>query len=189
MAQVLLFHHALGLTPGVHAFADELRAAGHIVHTPDLFDGETFGTVEAGVAFAGSIGFATLIERAKAAAEDLTNELVYAGFSLGVMPAQMLAQTRPGARAAVLMHAAVPLDEFGGSWPDGVALQIHTMEDDDGGDVEVAQEIAQTVDGAEVFLYPGDRHLFTDRGSPDHDEEAASRVTERVLGLLQRLDV
>jgi dienelactone hydrolase len=187
MSEVLLFHHALGLTEGCLAFADDLRAAGHTVHTPDLFKGELFSSVDHGVAHAEEIGFGTILERGRLAAEALPAELVYAGFSLGVMPAQMLAMTRSGAVGAVLMHAAVPLDEFGGEWPDGLALQIHTMEDDDWGDAAVARDLADTVSGAEVFIYPGDRHLFTDRGTPDHDEPAASLVLSRVLDLLERV--
>jgi dienelactone hydrolase len=182
MAEVLLFHHALGLTPGVTAFADDLRARGHVVHTPDLYDGRTFATVDEGVAHARELGD-TLDERARELAETLPAEIVYAGFSLGVMPAQQLAQKRPGARGAVLMHAAVPL-EYLGPWPDGLALQIHTMEDDELGDVAEARELAQAVTGAELFLYPGDTHLFTDRSTADYDEAAATLVKERVLRFL-----
>jgi esterase/lipase len=39
MAEVMLFHHAMGQTEGFTALADELRQAGHTVHTPDLFGG------------------------------------------------------------------------------------------------------------------------------------------------------
>ena len=46
MTEILLFHHALGLTPGITEFAGHLRGAGHTVHTPDLYDGHTFRTVE-----------------------------------------------------------------------------------------------------------------------------------------------
>src|SRR5664280_410012 len=102
MAEVLLFHHALGRTPGVVAFADELRLAGHTVHAPDLFDGRTFDTIDAGMAHVGEIGFREVIARGERAAEGLPSALVYAGFSLGVLPAQKLAQTRPGARGARL---------------------------------------------------------------------------------------
>src|ERR1700747_3673652 len=105
MAEVVLFHHAQGLTPGVVAFADELRQAGHSVHTPDLFDGRTFATIEEGMAFAREAGFGALAERGLAAAEKVGPEAVYAGFSMGVMVAQQLAQTRPGARGAVLMYS------------------------------------------------------------------------------------
>jgi dienelactone hydrolase len=189
MAGVLLFHHAQGLTDGCLAFAGELRAAGHVVHAPDLFEGRTFGSIAEGVAHAGEIGFGAIIERGAAVAERLPEALVYAGLSLGVLPAQYLAQTRPGARGAVLMHSCVPPSEFGGPWPEGLPLQIHLMEDDPfvlppEGDLEAARELAATVASAELFLYPGDRHLFTDSGLPDHDAEAAASLRSQVLAFL-----
>jgi dienelactone hydrolase len=188
VAEVLLFHHAQGLTPGVVAFADELRAAGHVVHTPDLYDGKTFGTVDEGVEHARQIGFGTLLDNGVAAADDLPAELVYAGFSLGGMPAQKLAQSRPGARGALLFHAALPLAEFGGSWPQGAPLQIHFMEDDPWAeeDLPAAREIVDTVEGAELFLYPGDRHLFADSSVADYDADSAALLKERALDLLAR---
>ena len=185
MAEVLLFHHAQGLTPGCAAFADDLRAAGHVVHTPDLYDGKTFAELDDGIAYAKQVGFETIAERGRAAAESLPGELVYAGFSLGAMSAQELAQTRPGARGALLLHAAIPLSEFGGAWPQGIPLQIHTMADDELGDVDVARELAATVEGAELFLYPGDGHLFTDRSVAEYDESAARLVMQRVLSFLE----
>src|ERR671939_6509 len=130
MADVLLFHHAHGLTDGCISFADELRAAGHVVHTPDLYDGKTFGELGEGIAYAEQVGFDTILERGRLAALALPEGIVYGGFSLGVLPAQMLAQTRPGAKGALLFHAAIPLSEFGGSWPEGAPLQIHFMEND-----------------------------------------------------------
>ena len=184
MTELVLFHHAQGLTPGCVSFADALRAAGHVVHTPDLYEGRTFAELTDGMAYAREAGFGTIMERGRLAAESLPAEIVYAGMSLGAMPAQMLTQTRPGARGALLLHAAVPLSEFGGAWPEGVPLQIHTMEDDELGDADVARELAQTVEGAEVFLYPGDRHLFTDDSLPDYDEAAAALVRQRALGFL-----
>src|SRR5256885_6654682 len=125
MAEVVLFHHVHGLTPGIVAFADELRAAGHTVHTPDLYEGRTFDTLEEGVAHAGEIGFGEVLERGVRAVEGLPAELVYGGFSLGVMPAQELAQTRPGARGALLFHSCLPVSEVGTAWPDGGPGQIH----------------------------------------------------------------
>jgi dienelactone hydrolase len=102
MTEVVLFHHAQGLTPGVIAFADELRRAGHTVHTPDLFDGATFASIGEGMAYAERIGFpGEVLRRGARAAEGLAAGLVYAGFSLGVLPAQYLAQTRPGAPGAL----------------------------------------------------------------------------------------
>ena len=186
MAEVVLFHHAQGLTQGVLAFADELRAAGHVVHAPDVYEGRTFDDLDSGIAHAREVGFDTVFERGRAAAEALPAEVVYAGFSLGVMPAQMLAQTRPGANGALLFNGAAPLDEFGGSWPEGVPLQLHTMEDDELGDADVARELARTVEGAELYLYPGDRHLFVDSSLPDYDADAAALVMERTLRFLER---
>jgi dienelactone hydrolase len=190
MAEVLLFHHAQGLTTGCVAFADRLRAAGHLVHTPDLYDGSTFTELTDGVAYAERVGFGTIIERGRLAAESLPSEVVYAGFSLGVLPAQMLAQTRTGAKGALLFHAAIPPSEFGSAWPEGVPLQIHMMEGDEfvqEGDLDAARDLVETVKGAELFLYPGERHLFADASLPDYDEEAAALLTQRALDFLERI--
>ena len=191
MANVLLFHHAQGLTQGLRSFADAMRAAGHHVHTPDLYDGKTFPTVTEGVRHAKELGFANLLERGMAAAEGLPVDFVYAGISLGVMSAQKLAQTRPGAKGALLFSAALPLSEFGGKWPEGVPLQIHMMEKDEWvleGDLDAAREMAQTVQGAELFLYPGDRHLFLDKSLPDYEGAAAALLEQRVLAFLADID-
>ena len=188
MAEVVLYHHVHGLTPGILAFADRLRAAEHVVHTPDVYDGRTFADFDEAMAHAREIGFGELLERGLRAAESLPAEVVYGGFSLGGMAAQMLTQSKPGARGLLLLHTAIPLSEFGGSWPEGVPLQIHTMEDDDWGDVDVARELEAEVDGAELFVYPGDRHLFTDSSLPEaYDEAAAELVLERVLRFLAAL--
>jgi len=190
MTELLLFHHAQGQTQGFLAFADELRAAGHVVHAPDVYDGKTFPTLDEGVGYAKQVGFDTNGERGRLAADGLPTELVYAGFSLGVAPAQELAQTRPGAKGALLFSAAFPASEFGGSWPPGVPLQIHMMEDDEWAmeDLPAARELVETIDGAELFLYPGDRHLFADNSLPDYDENAAALLTERVLSFLDTIE-
>jgi dienelactone hydrolase len=189
MAEVLLFHHAQGQTPGFLAFADELRAAGQTVHTPDLYDGKTFATVDEGVAHAKEVGFDTILERGRLAGEELPNEMVYAGFSLGVMPAQLLAQTRDGAKGALLFHGAIPAAEFGGAWPEGVPLQIHMMEEDPWAeeDLPPARELEETA-GAELFLYPGDQHLFADNSLPDYDEAAATLLKQRVRDFLDKVE-
>jgi dienelactone hydrolase len=189
MAEVLLFHHAQGQTSGFLAFADELRRAGHTVHAPDLFDGRTFDSIDAGMAYAEEVGFpGGVIERGVRAAEDLPAELVYAGFSLGVLPAQKLAQTRPGARGALLFYSCVPTSEFGGSWPAGVPVQIHGMDADPifvgEGDVDAARAIVESTEDAELFLYPGDQHYFADSSLPSYDPEAAALLTGRVLEFL-----
>ena len=191
MANVLLFHHALGLTAGCLSFADELRAAGHVVHAPDLYDGKTFTVLADGVSYAGQVGFGTIMERGQAAADSLPNDVVYAGFSLGVLPAQKLAQTRPGAKGALLFSSFVPPSEFGGPWPSGVPLQIHMMEADEwvvrDGDLDVARQFAKITENAELFLYAGDRHLFADKSLPDYDEAATRLLKQRVLRFLDNL--
>ena len=186
MTEVVLYHHAQGLTEGVRSFADELRAAGHVVHAPDLYEGNTYDNLEDGIAYAKQVGFGTILERGRVATQDLPSRLVYAGFSLGVMPAQMLAQTRPGAQGALLFSAALPTSEFGNGWPAGVPVQIHMMEGDEWAeeDLPAAQELAASVNGAELFLYPGDGHLFADASLPDYDEEAAGLLRQRVLAFL-----
>ncbi len=186
MAEVVLFHHAQGLTDGVAAFADELRAAGHTVHTPDLYEGRTFASIDEGVAHARETGFGTIQERGRAAGEALAAHVVYGGFSLGVMSAQALAQTRPGARGALLMSGALPPSEFGSGWPAGVPVQMHAMAEDPWmeEDLDAAREIAATVPGAELFLYPGSGHLFADNSLSDYDEAAAALLMQRVLAFL-----
>lgn len=186
MAEVVLYHHVQGLTEGVRAFADDLRAAGHTVHTPDLFDGRTFATIDDGLAYAGEAGFGALAAHGVAAAEALRPELVYAGFSFGVMPAQQLAQTRPGARGALLMYSCLPASEFGAGWPEGVPVQVHGKEADPFflEDLESAQALAASTGGAELFLYPGEEHLFADSSLPAYDPAAAALLTERVLAFL-----
>ncbi len=184
----MLFHHAQGLTPGVVAFADTLRSAGHIVHTPDLFEGRTFDSIEAGMGFVREIGFGEVMARGAQAAADLPAELVYVGFSLGVVPAQMLAQTRTGARGAILCYSCVPVSEFGSAWPKGVPVQIHGMDADpffvDEGDIDAARALVAEAEDAELFLYPGDQHYFADSSLPSYDAQASALLTQRVLAFL-----
>jgi dienelactone hydrolase len=191
MAEILLFHHAHGRTPGVLTFAAALREAGHTVHVPDLYEGRTFDTLEAGMDHARQVGFEALLARGEAAARDLPHELVYAGFSLGVMPAQRLAQTRPGARGALLISACVPPEDLGGPWPAALPVQIHGMDADPifagEGDLDAARALLPRAERAELFLYPGDRHLFADPSLPSHDAPAARLLTERALAFLARL--
>ena len=187
LAEILLFHHAHGVTTGFLSFADELRAAGHVVHAPDLYDGKTFTNLSDGVGYAKQVGFDTIVERGRMTADGLPNGIVYAGFSLGVLPAQMLAQTRQGAKGALLFHACFPPSEFGSPWPQGVPVQIHIMESDpwaQEGDLDAARQLAEATADAELFLYPGDRHLFADSSLADYDESAAALLKQRVLSFL-----
>ena len=190
MAEVVLFHHAQGLTPGVAAFADELRRAGHTVHAPDLFDGRTFGSIEAGMGYAQEIGFpGEVLDRGARAVEGLPAGLVYAGFSLGVLPAQKLAQTRPGARGALLFYSCVPVSAFGPGWPEGVPVQIHGLDADPifvgEGDIDAARELVDQAQDADLFLYPGDQHYFADSSLPSYDPDATALLTRRVLDFLR----
>lgn len=188
MAEIVLFHHAQGLTAGVKAFAETLRGAGHTVHLPDLYEGHTFETLEDGVNFARQTGFDVIGQRGVDAVNDLPAELVYAGFSLGVVPAQQLAQTRPGAAGALLIYSCLPVSEFGEAWPAGVPVQIHGMDADpsfaDEGDIDAARELVASTPDAELFVYPGDKHLFADSSLADYDAEAAALLTRRVLAFL-----
>lgn len=187
MSEVVLYHHIQGLTEGVQSFADEMRRAGHTVHTPDLFDGRTFGTLEEGMAFARETGFDVLAERGVRAADGIGPDVVYGGFSFGVMIAQRLAQTRPGARGALLMYSCLPVSEFGEAWPDGVPVQVHGKEDDEFflEDIEAARALVESTDSAELFLYPGTEHLFADSSLPAYDPSAATLLTERSLAFLE----
>src|SRR5687768_14073023 len=193
MAEVLLFRRSQVLAAVVNAFADEVGASGHTVHATDLFDGRTFASIEAGRAFAKEEGFDELRARGVAMANDLPSDLVYAGFSLGEMIAQQLAQTRPGARGALLFYSCIPISgEWAfGPWPDGVPVQIHGMDNDPifvgEGDVEAAREIVEKVEDAELFLYPGDQHYFADSSLPSYDAEATALLTKRVLAFLDRV--
>jgi dienelactone hydrolase len=193
MAEVLLFHHAQGLTPGIHAFANDMRAAGHVVHVPDLFDGRTFQSIDEGLAYINEIGFDEMRERGVRIADELPSELVYGGFSFGVLPAQKLAQTRAGARGALFFYSCLPIsgDWAFGTWPSGVPVQIHGMDKDPifvgEGDIDAAREIVEKVEDAELFLYSGNQHYFADNSLPSYDADATLLLTRRVLAFLERV--
>lgn len=191
MADVLFFHHALGHTDGFEALAQRLRDAGHTVHTPDLFDGHVFTTIDEGVRHAQQVGFEKVLERGVRAADDLPAALVYAGISLGVMPAQKLTQTRAGARGAVFVDACLPPSEFGGGWPADVPVQVHGMDEDPffagEGDIDAARALVAEADDGELVVYPGDGHLFTDSSGPSYDAGATDLLIERVSAFLARV--
>jgi dienelactone hydrolase len=195
MAEVVLFHHLQGLTDGVRAFADELRAGGHVVHTPDLFDGVLPATIEDGVAHIQRVGAQAYRELTDRTVAELPAGLVYGGLSWGAATAQRLAQTRQGARGALLYEACMPITgEWAvGPWPEGVPVQIHGMDQDPffalEGDLDAARELVKTVgpELAELCLYPGDRHLFTDSSLPSYDADAAALVLQRSRKFLDGL--
>jgi dienelactone hydrolase len=195
VAEVVLYHHVQGLTDGVLAFAEDIRTAGHTVHTPDLLEGARPETIEDGMKLAGEIGDEVILARSDAAVAELPDGLVFAGFSFGAGEAQRLAQTRPGARGALLYEACMPITgEWAfGPWPAGLPVQIHGMEQDpffgQGGDLDAARELVDTVgpELSELFVYPGDRHLFTDRSLPSYDADATALVLQRSRELLDRV--
>jgi dienelactone hydrolase len=196
MAEVLLFHHVQGLTDGVKAFAEQLRAGGrHTVHTPDLFDGERAATVEDGIALVGRIGEETIDARVNQIVAELPSSLVYGGFSFGGASAQRLAQTRPGARGALMYESFISLTaEWAfGPWPDGLPVQVHGMDKDPyfalEGDLDAARELAAMIGPAlaAVYTYPGDQHLFTDSSLPSYDAEATALVLSRSREFLDRV--
>jgi dienelactone hydrolase len=190
MSEVVLYHHVQGLTDGVRSFADTLRNAGHTVHTPDMFDGRTFGTIDEGMAFASDAGFAALAERGVVAAEAVQPGAVYAGFSFGVMAAQQLAQTRPGSSGALFMYSCLPVSEFEQPWPQGVPVQVHGKDADPFflEDIEAARALVDSTDRAELFLYPGAEHLFADASLAGYDAASADLLMERVLAFLAAVD-
>jgi dienelactone hydrolase len=195
MAEIVLFHHAQGLTDGVKAFAETLREAGHTVHVPDVYEGNVFDTLDEGIGYAKTTGFEVVKDRGIAAGEqlgkgELGDGLVFAGFSLGVMPGQQLAQTSAAARGALLLHGCLPVSEFGEAWPAGVPVQVHGMDEDpwfaeEDGDLDSAKALVASTSDAELFLYPGKGHLFTDNSLPDYDEAAATLLKSRVLTFLK----
>ncbi len=184
---VVLFHSAYGLRPAVHAFADQLRADGHVVHTPDLFDGAVFHELAPGVKYRDELGIPELMRRAQSSVAELPSDVVYAGFSMGTGPAEMLALTRPGARGAVLMHGALPLDAVGvDRWPASVALQVHYAERDPEVDAASVTSLARDAGAAAgVFRYPCAGHLFADDGLPDYNAESAAKMVERVRAFVR----
>lgn len=163
------------------------------MHTPDLYDRKTFTDLADGIGYAKQVGFGTIQERGLRAADSLPHEIVYAGFSMGVMAAQELAQTRPGAKGAVLFYSCAQPSEFGGPWPEGLPLQIHMMDRDEwvlppNEDLAAARQLDETVKSAGLFLYPGDGHLFADDSLPAYDEKAAALAMERVLSFLDTIE-
>ena len=190
MAEIIIFHHALGLTPGVIEFADKLRKEGHIVHTPDLYEGHVFDDLENGIAFLNQVGFGQILKRGEDAVGELPSNMIYIGFSLGVVPAQKLAQTRSGGLGAIFLYSCLPISEFGSSWPENVPVQIHAMESDpyfiNDGDINAARELVAKVEQAELFLYPGDHHIFADSSLSSYDEDATRLLMDRVFNFLRR---
>lgn len=195
MTTVVLFHHVQGLTEGVRALADQFRGAGHDVVTPDLFDGELPSSIEEGIALAESIPSEVMAVRLSSATKDLPDEVVWAGMSWGVSIAQNLAQTKPGAVGALFYESCLPVRGDGslGTWPNGLPVQVHGMDDDPffahEGDLESARELVRIAgaDKGALFTYAGSSHLFTDSSLTSYDPEATKLVVQRSIEFLNRL--
>ena len=198
MAEVVLFHSVLGLGPGVISAADKLRAAGHAVHTPDYFDGEVFDDLNDGMRKEEALGYQEIARRASESVAGLPDGLVYAGFSLGAVHAEVLAASRPGALGAVLMHGAVPVEALGeyfgvDRWPEGVPVQVHYAADDPWVDAEAeVAPLGEAVRGAgaafEAHSYPCSGHLFFEQGMPEYDFACSDAMWRRVLAFLDRIE-
>ena len=193
MTDVVLFHHVQGLTPGVRALAAELAGDEHTVHTPDLYDGRTFTSLEEGIAHVKSLDADATRRAVDSIVAALPQPLVFAGISWGVTHAQRLAQTRSGARGALLFEACFPLGEDGfGPWPTGVPIQVHGMDDDEffahEGDLEAARDLVAVTGPqlGEVFTYRGSGHLFVDDSLPSYDPSAAALAIGRGRAFLNR---
>jgi dienelactone hydrolase len=196
MAEIVLFHSALGLRPGVTSAADRLRKAGHSVHVPDYYDGEVFDDLDDGLRKRDELGVAEILRRAREAVAGLPAGLVFAGFSLGNDPAELLAAERPGARGALLMHGAVPIEafsEFGVErWPEGVPVQVHYAAEDPWVEAEEVAALGDAVRGAgaifEEHSYPGSGHLFADPDLQEYDRVSSEAMWRRALAFLDRVD-
>lgn len=196
MAEIVLFHSALGLRPGVTAAADRLREVGHTVYVPDYYDGEVFDDLDDGLRKRDELGYAEIARRAKEAVADLPAGLVFAGFSLGTLPAELLAAARPGVRGALLMHGALPVEELGGfgveRWPAGAPVQVHYAAEDPWVEAEEVAALGGAVKGAGAAFaehtYPGSGHLFTDPDLPEYDRASSEAMWRRALAFLDRVD-
>jgi dienelactone hydrolase len=193
MSEIVLFHSALGLRPGVHWFADRLRAAGHTVHTPDLYDGEVFDDLAAGVCKRDAVGMLELIGRAQASVATIRGPIVVAGFSMGAAAAEVVATSRPDVRAAILMHGAVPPAMMGVTrWPSSVAVQLHYAELDPWIETDEVRDLSDSVSASggrlEVHRYEGTAHLFADEQLVEYDEGKAAAMFSRVAAFLASVE-
>ncbi len=191
MAHIVLFHSALGLRPGVHNFAEQLQKAGHVVTTPDLYGGEVFEDYKAGNKKWFSMGIPAIMQQAQTIAAELSGNLVFAGFSNGAAIAELLAATHPQAKAALLMHGALPLDMLQvAKWPKHAPVQLHYNNKDPfrnpDNDAALKESVRASGASFEEFLYEGHTHLFADPDLPDYSQESAELMLERALHFLKQ---
>ena len=186
MAEVVLFHHIQGLTDGVRALAGDLQVSGHTVHTPDLFEGRTFRSIQDGLAHVSEVGHEIIVQRGLDAAAAVPHSagLVYGGLSFGAGIAQRLAQTTADARGALLLESCLPEAEFG-TWPSGLPAQIHGMVGDEffAEDLPAARALTEH-EHVELYEYAGDGHLFSDPSVETYAPQAYAQMLGRLLAFL-----
>lgn len=190
VAHIVLFHHVLGLTPGIHQLAASFAAPDHEVSTPDLFKGRTFPDIESGLQYVNALGDEALMGRAERACAQVSADVVYAGLSLGVVAAQHLLTNRPGARGALLINGFIDPSTMPGTWPEGCPVGVFGMQDDPffvgDGDLDAAQRWAQSHPGLEIHLYPGTGHLFTEPALDDYDPDSTRSLVADAVDLVNR---
>lgn len=188
MAEILLFHHALGLTEGLQSLAERLRANHHIVHCPDSYSGKTFKHLDEGVRFAQELGHDALEEVANRAARQHRDADVVMGFSLGASQAQQLAQHKRRFKACLLMGGALPPESLGGDWRHTCALQVHVADPDEWVKPSEVNGLIYHAPHGELFTYPNKGHMFVDTSSKDYDADAADQFEDRMVEWLAKID-
>lgn len=190
--EVVVFHSAYGRRPAIIDFADKLRAAEHLVHTPDLYDGEVYSDRNDAVRKIQGLGFDELLARAAAAVENLPHDLAYVGFSNGGACAELLAATRPGARGAILIHAPLMVRDLGWTvWPSKVPVQVHFADKDPIRNQKVIDalnvKVRRSGSTFEQLDYDAPGHLFSDPFFPAYNANATELMTRNVMEFLQRV--
>lgn len=192
MAHVVLFHHVRGLTPGVVSLAEALQEAGHTVTTPDLFNGETFTDLSAGLAWVQRLGDEELLDRVDRACQDLPADCVYAGLSYGVFAAQHLVQTRSGAKGGLFLHSFFPPGDIAGTWPTSCPVHVYATDQDPffvgDGDLQIAQAWQETNPNLTINLYRGKGHLVMEPESDDYDAKLSAAITRDIIAALATID-
>lgn len=184
MAEIILFHHAQGLTEGLRTLAERLHAAGHDVHTPDLYSGVVFDRLDEGLAFASRIGHDAIEEVARRSARQYPHTDTVIGFAMGAFPAQLLAQEWSKVHHVTLVAGGLPPHELSGEWRVDVRLDVHVADPDDWVPPGSLDPLMVHARGSHLHRYRGVRHMFADPSSPDYDADAADLFEERLFAWL-----